>query len=542
MALAKLSDQPPISDVTGTELFPVIVTPDSPTDPHVINATALAYSTALFNAFKDHLEAVLSAGSGVAPLSIDPATGLMTISATGGGGSWDAEQTRDTIGAAAVGALGRITVVPNDAGDLIVWDLDPAVIADITNLKAARSLIQAKENAATGGAGNFMVLPGGAGNYVSTPNNAAYNFAGDMGVAVRVKMPASAPSGTVTLAARWGSSNAFGSWRFQLRTTGQLEFVSTVDGVAQSAPITTAATPLAFDGNWIWLRATRQSSTGNVDFYTAADTGSNNVLPASWTTFQLNRATTAGALWNNGGALSVSLSVGAYNAGSATEIFTGSIGRVIVMAGEAMTDTVVADANAADYTTGTTWTGPAGRTWTLNGTATITLVGGGATFSSTSKFVLADTDAFSTVALAHRDVMYWSARGGFINTSGSARTFTPELVVNSVILSTGPAISLASSAAGTVYRWECALTIEINSTDGTTQDYQWTLRIYDAATGTFLGSSSWTAIVSDTGGGNAVALSTYTSVPKIELKVTMSFSATTVGAGAALSKLSLQKA
>lgn len=536
--MAKLSDQTPVGDLFGTELFPVVVTPDSPLDPHVIDAAAFAYSQILFQAFKDHLEATLSAGAGVAPLAIDPVTGLMTITATGGGGSWDAELTRDTVAAAAVGTLGRVTVTPNDAGDLIVWDLDPTLVADLDALKGARSLIQAKENAAAGGSSNFMVSAGGAGNYIDTPHNAAFNVAGDVGFAFRYKMPSSAPGGDLQMVDRW-SALPNGFVRIVLKPTGQLQWISTVDGVTASQPITTAAVPLAFDGSWLWFKVTRQSSTGNVDFFTAPDTGSNNLLPASWTTFQLNRTTVAGALW----AVTLPLSLMSFNAGATSS--AGTMGRMLMYPNESLTGTPLADANASDYVSGSSWTGPSGNVWTLHGTASVTLVGGGATSNTSTKFVLADTDANTLVPLAHRDLVYWSARGGLFNTVGTSRTFTFELVVNSVVLSTFPAITIASTAAGTVYRWECALTIEINSTDGTTQDYQWTLRIYDAATGTFVGSSSTSAVIAggDVGGGNALALSTYVTLPKIELKLTMAAAAaTTVGAGAALSRVSLQKA
>lgn len=539
--LAKLSDQAPIGDVLGPELFPCIVTPDSPTDPHVINAAALAFSTAMFNAFKDHLEATLSAGAGIAPLSIDPVTGLMTLTATGGGGSWDAELTRDTMAAALVGTLGRVIVTPNDAGDLVELDLDPALVADIDAIKASRSLIQAKENAASGGGGNFMLSPGGAGNWIDTPNNAAFNVAGDVGFIFRYKMPSSTPGADIQLVARWAST-PLAQFRIILRTTGQLQWVSTVDGTTINSPTTTAATPLAFDGNWLWFRVSRQSaSPGNVDFYTAPDTGSDNLLPASFNVFQLNRATVGGALWNNAGALSVPLSILSFNAGGTSS--AGSMGRVLMYSNEIGTGTPIADANAADYVSGSTWTGPQGNVWTLHGTASVTLVGGGATSNTSTKFVLADTDANPLITLAHRDLGYWSARGGLFVTVGTSRTFTFELVVNNVVLSTFDPITIVSTAAGTVYRWECSLTIEINSTDGTTQDYQWTLRIYDAKTGTFVGSSSTSAVVFDVGGGNSLALSTYVTLPKIELKLTMAAPiATTVGAGAALSRISLQKA
>lgn len=66
---------------------------------------------------QDIVGAFLAEGTGIT-VTYDDAGNVLTITAIGGGGTWDAEETRDTIGAALIGA-GLIDVVVNDAGDTI---------------------------------------------------------------------------------------------------------------------------------------------------------------------------------------------------------------------------------------------------------------------------------------------------------------------------------------------------------------------------------------------------------------------------------------
>jgi hypothetical protein len=478
-------------------------------------------------------------GTGVVIATDSPDPGKVTISASAGGTSYTDEQVRDVMGATLLAKDTNISVVPDDAGDSVTLGIGQPILDRLTAMETARALIQSKENTTGGGGGpgNFMTFPGTAGNYIDTPNNAAFNVAGDVAFAFRVKMPSSAPATAQFLAGRWGADVAHGQIRMYVMTTGQMQTQITIDGVSTDTALTTAATPLAFDGNWIWLRYTRQASTGNCDFYWAADTGSDNIMPTTWTTFQLNRATTAGALWSNGGALSVPLSLALYNGGASG---TGSItmGRALMFASESVAGTPIADANAADYTSGTSWTGPQGNVWTIHGTAGVTLVGGGGITGTTSKVVLADTDAFASVPFVHDDTIYWFSQGGFLNNTGGAVNFTPEIVVNNAILSTFSAISLPSAAG--VYRYEFTLSIEQASTDGTKQAYSWTMRIWDAVAGTFLGSQTSSAILKDIGGNFTGAISTFLTLPKIELKITMG--STAASAGYSNSRVSIQKA
>lgn len=408
-----------------------------------------------------------------------------------------------------------------------------------SGLEASRSLLQIKENTG-GGPLNYINFPGGVGNYVSTPNNASFNVAGDITHAVRFKMPSSAPAADLCLIGRWGANTGLSSARFFLKTTGQMAGNFTVDGTTIITTTTSAVTPLAFDGNWIWLRQSRASSTGNVSYFTAPDTGSDDIIPVTWTSFQANRTGTAGPLWSNGGLMSVPLNIGAFNDGQ-NNVTTGQMGRALVYAGNGTGTTPVADCNASSYIAGTSWVGVIGNVWTLFGTVTMVLAGGGAIASINTKTVLANTDAFPAQALAHYDVLYWFSPGGMINSSGSDQTFTVELVIAGVILTTFPPITLPSNAG--VYRFECMLSIESAMVDGTKQMYSWTLRIYNAVTGSFVGSQQSSAVLFDIGGAfSGIPIVTLLAVPKIEMKITMGVALPTVSCGSVHARLSLQKA
>lgn len=482
----------------------------------------------------DVIAAAMTEGSGI---SIDSATtpGEITISNTGAISSYGDENVRDVLAATIIPTTDELLGVNDDTGNTYALGLDPVFKDRILKLEQAKAILQFKDNIDAAGGTAVMNL-NGTGNYISTPSNAAFDFAGQMNVIARVKMPSTIPSANWIVAARYGASTAAAQWRWWINTAGQMIFsgVNTAGVLDQS--ITTASTPLAYNGNWIWVRIDH-TVDGLTDFYTGVDDGT-NTPPATWTSFQANRAMTSGQLSTTSGA---PLTIGAYNAG-ASSAFTGQIGRVVVYSGSLSTGTIVADANASDYTTGTTWTGPATRVWTLNGTASIT--GGGTTgFSNTaSPFDLVTTDAFASVSVTKGTTLLVSAAGTWINTSGSTITHTPKIQVNGVDIFTMPAISLPSVAANRPYRWELELKVEVNKPDGTKQICQANFTVYaDSSTGDDLGSISMTTPLSGTplGGYRAGALTTFTSVPVIKLIDQMSVANAGAQARPGLTQLAL---
>lgn len=209
----------------------------------------------------------------------------------------------------------------------------------------------------------YVLEPGSSGNNVSTPNLAAYDPAGDLTVIARVALDDWTPSAQQTIVSRRGATNAVSSWRLAISATGFPVFAVTVDGVNTSTA--TSSSPAAFgDGSVVWLRVTRTSSTGRVDFYFAPD---QPAIPTVWTTLSPNQTTTAGAL--NAG--SADIYVGGYNAGT-LESLAGKVFQVVEIGGLNTTDTQLFNMKASDWTSGTTWVSAAtGETWTINGTASV---------------------------------------------------------------------------------------------------------------------------------------------------------------------------
>lgn len=436
------------------------------------------------------------------------------------------------------GETNYIDVAIDDITDTVTHSIDAAFKARVANLEAARSLVQAKDSLVGGGTANFMNFPGTTGNYISSPSNAAYDVAGDMAIAIRIKMPASAPGSDEVLVSRRGSSTATTQFAVWLKTTGQLQFTISVNGTSISTAATTAASPLVFDGNWIWLRFIRIASTGQCSFYTGPDTGSNSDIPAAWTTFQTNRGTTVGALIT-GTAAPVEIS--GYDSGS-TSMFAGQIGRALMFASTSTAGTPLFDANASDYTSGTTWTDPQTRVWTIAGTASVTIVGG-AVASTSSEFTLSMTDAFPSLPFNIHDTLMWSTEASLVNTSGGNVNFTPKLKVAGVDLFLFPALVLPSAAAA-VYNLGCAVKLVNNAVDGTTQIARAQLVVAGPGTGNDLGSSLMVPALSASTnlfGNRSGALATMTSIPQLQLNMTHGTSAATVSSRHLLTQLFMAK-
>lgn len=87
----------------------------------------------LTEAVQDIVGAFLAAGTGIT-VNYDDTGNVATITAIGGGGSWDGEQTRDTIGSALLGS-GLIAVTVNDAGDTITLSTTATANDTDANLK-----------------------------------------------------------------------------------------------------------------------------------------------------------------------------------------------------------------------------------------------------------------------------------------------------------------------------------------------------------------------------------------------------------------------
>lgn len=185
-----------------------------------------------------------------------------------------------------------------------------------------------------------------AGSSITTPSSAALNAAlSTTDVICRVSCNSWTAFQTFTT-----KGVALPQYAFGLSSTGQLTFIDS-GGATRVSSANLAATP---DGTRLWVRVSRNSATGVIKFYWAADMPTE---PTVWTQLGADVAGAAGAFTTNATVLSV--------AG------LGTISRVIIRDG--FTGVTVAELDTADYLSGTSWVSlTTGETWTLTGTAVYT--------------------------------------------------------------------------------------------------------------------------------------------------------------------------
>ena len=216
----------------------------------------------------------------------------------------------------------------------------------------------------------YVYLPGTSGNYVSTPDNLVLDITGDIDIAVRVAMTDWTPAASQALITkRLSPSNI--SYAFSVREgafAGKLLLTTSGDGSTTRNATSSVAVTVS-DGEALWVRATRASSSGSTVFYTAPDSPT---YPTSWTQLGTTISTTAGAIF----AGTANLVVGSQSAGTLT-MLNGTVYRAIVKDG--IDETAVADFDATKFATSasTTCVAETGETWTLNtsGSGTVLVAG-----------------------------------------------------------------------------------------------------------------------------------------------------------------------
>lgn len=209
--------------------------------------------------------------------------------------------------------------------------------------------------------GPTVYLPGTASNYISAPDSAALSFSNDIEVVCRIKPVDWSAAANQTIVGKYNTTGNQRSWRFYISTTGQIALTASADGTAVTSCTITPSSALT-DNVWVWARmrldlTNGSNSVGTLE--TAADTGSNANVPASFTANGSATSTTLAGIFDS----TAPLEIGSFGVG-ASERLNGWIGRVIVRSG--FDGTVVADFNADDCAqTGYTATSPA-VTWTVN--------------------------------------------------------------------------------------------------------------------------------------------------------------------------------
>jgi len=117
------------------------------------------------------------------------------------------------------------------------------------------------------------------------------------------------------------------------------------------------------NGSYGWVKITRDSATGTIEFYKAADTGSPTVLPPSWTKATTSGTQTAGALY----VTNATTNIGSFSESGSSYPLAGKVSRVIIN-NAASAGTTVLDTNmAVDLFDGdqTSFTATSGQTGTI---------------------------------------------------------------------------------------------------------------------------------------------------------------------------------
>jgi len=236
------------------------------------------------------------------------------------------------------------------------WDVDRSNFRDgdryLRNIGQAGSVLDLRLGSSVNANSNdpkwlgpestgYVYLPGVALNLLSTPNSTALNITGDIDIRVRVAMDSWTPANISAFVSKWETSPQR-AYRFQMETTGRLTFAWSTDGTA----ISTASSTVSVTGSVPqWLRVTRASGTGDVNFYTAPDSVT---APSSWTQLGTTVTTTANSMFGGTSAVAVGVQE------SINYPVAGRIYRAQVLNG--INGTVVLDVDCDQITSGSATT------------------------------------------------------------------------------------------------------------------------------------------------------------------------------------------
>ena len=198
---------------------------------------------------------------------------------------------------------------------------------------------------------------GVVGNYLSTDSSSALNITGDIDLISRASFDnwTSAASAAFLVSKRLNATQI--SYSLSTSTTGFLQARFSSDGLSNSGELLTSSVAVPFANNAIgWVRVTRNATTGDVNFYTAPDTG-DNTEPSVWTQLGATRSTSAYPIFVSTSALTVGQMPDGGSAPSTVRIYYSSVRNGI-------NGPIVAKAdlsNLPNYTYG--WISSTGELW-----------------------------------------------------------------------------------------------------------------------------------------------------------------------------------
>jgi hypothetical protein len=207
---------------------------------------------------------------------------------------------------------------------------------------------------------NYYWGSGVASNFMSTPNAVANQITGDIEIIAKINTTSfSADQAIFTKASTSGTT--FG-YNLFVNASGGLSFAYNPMGAVGSRITSASTASLASAGYAInttfWIKANRNSTTGDIMFYTSSDGVTYIQLGTTISTSPAN-------MYNS----TESLIVGAWN--GILHLFQGQIYRATIS--NSIGGAPVVDFNPSSYnqaTSQTSWVSATGETWTLNTAST----------------------------------------------------------------------------------------------------------------------------------------------------------------------------
>jgi len=184
----------------------------------------------------------------------------------------------------------------------------------------------------------------------TTPSAAANQVTGDIDIRARAILQSWASGSTQSMVTKRDSGGSNMGYALRVNTTGELSLIFGTSSTTFATATSSAATGFAANST-NWIRVTRNSSTGDVLFYTSAN-------GSTWSQLGATISTASGNIYASTSALIVGTGV------VFSEPCVGKIYRAQVYAGAVLQ----VDFDPTRYTGGSTFVAATGETWTLAGT------------------------------------------------------------------------------------------------------------------------------------------------------------------------------
>jgi hypothetical protein len=269
---------------------------------------------------------------------------------------------------------------------------------------------------------NYGYLNGVSGNYFSAPDSAAVSVTGDLDLRVHTSLVLWTGS-SQRLLSKWQSGQR--SYVFSVGASGNLVLGVSSDGTAAEVPTSTATLTVSANES-LWIRATRVSATGVVQFFTSTD-------GLNWTQLGTNVSSTAGNIFDGTSALSVG--------DPSANMPTGRVFRAQVYNG--IDGTLAFDFNPAAYVSGTTFVDQS-----VNA-ATITLNGGSVIVNNSMLYFDGTNDSLKAAAFAYAQPCTVYFLGSQVTWTASDRLYSGGTTLSNTVLqrTSSPIVAFTGGAA-----------------------------------------------------------------------------------------------